>query len=58
MGEGQAAVVAGETDYVAPMALGASVDAAFDTFPKLLKRHAATRGARPAMREKDWKSVV
>lgn len=54
MGEGQAALAAGETDYVAPMVPGASVDAAFDTFPKLLKRHAATRGARPAMREKDF----
>ena len=30
-----------------------------DTFPKLLRHNAATRGARPAMREKDlgiWQS--
>lgn len=54
MNEGQAAVAAGETGNVPPMAPGASVDAEFDTFPKLLKRHADLRGTRPAMREKDF----
>ena len=54
MNEGQAAVVAGETGAVPPLAPGASIDPEFDTFPKLLKRHAAIRGERPAMREKDF----
>ncbi len=54
MSEGQAAMTAGETGAATPFAPGASIDPEFDTFPKLLKRNAATRGARPAMREKDF----
>ncbi len=54
MNEGQAAATASETGSVAPFGPGASVDSAFDTFPKLLQRHAAERGSRPAMREKDF----
>ncbi|MDA1325579.1 MAG: AMP-binding protein [Proteobacteria bacterium] len=51
MNEGQAG---GATDRVTLSAPGASIDPAFDTFPKLLKRHAAVRGSRPAMREKNY----
>ncbi len=38
----------------APIADGAQLDPAADTFPKLLDRNAERRGARPAMREKDY----
>jgi len=54
MNEGQAAKAAGETGAVTPFAPGAVIDPEFDTFPKLLKRNATTRGARAAMREKDF----
>ena len=53
MSEGKAVTAAGVTDRVAPLAPGALIDPAFDTFPKLLKQHAAARGSRPAMREKN-----
>lgn len=51
MNEGKAA---GETDSAALLTASASIDPAFDTFPKLLQRHAALRGSRPAMREKNY----
>ncbi len=54
MSEGQAATAAAEPGTAVPLVPGATVDPEFDTFPKLLLRHAAVRGARPAMREKDY----
>ena len=59
MSEGEAVAVAGETDSVTSRMPGAAIDPEFDTFPKLLQRHAATRGTRMAMREKElgiWQS--
>ncbi|MCZ6510510.1 MAG: AMP-binding protein [Alphaproteobacteria bacterium] len=54
MNEGQGAGVAATAATSAPFRPGASVDLEFDTFPKLLKRNAAVRGKRSAMREKDY----
>lgn len=54
MNEGEAATAASRTDSVMSRSAGSSIDPEFDTFPKLLQRHAATRGARPAMREKNY----
>jgi len=54
MNDRQAAHAAPATDSTMPLRPDELRDPAVDTFPKLLQRNAAERGARTAMREKDY----